>query len=76
MLATLRMLGRNCTFDDAMEATFISTSALRSFFLAFVEYYATTVASRVIETPTSADAIAECVSGYAAAGFPSCIGSV
>ena len=76
VLAALRVLGRNCTFDDAEEATFISSSALRSFFLQFVKHYAITVAPRLLETPTSAEAIAECVAGYAAAGFPAFVGSV
>ena len=76
MLVAFRMLGRNCTFDDGAEATFIGTTALRTFFISFVDFYANKIAPNVIEVPKSAAAIAECVSGYEAAGFPGFLGSV
>ena len=76
VLVALRMLGRNCTFDDGQEATAISSDVLRKFFLDFVDYYANTVGPNVIEVPRTPKAIEECIAGYEASGFPGFIGSV
>ena len=76
LLVALRMLGRNFTFDDGAEATSISADVLRKFFLTFVDFYANQVGPNVIEVPRTPEAIADCLSGYAASGLPGFIGSV
>jgi hypothetical protein len=49
---------------------------LRSFFIAFVDFYANKVAPNVIEVPKTQAAIDECVAGYKASGFLGFVGSV
>lgn len=76
LLVTLRVLARNCTFDDGSEATAISCDVLRKFFITFVDFYANEIGPNLIEVPRTAEAIEECLSGYATSGFPGFVGSV
>ena len=79
MLGSLRILARNWTFDDVLEATGISRQVHQAFFARFVKYYAKEIAPLVITMPdpNDDDACSNNSLEYKAAGFTSlCVGSI
>lgn len=76
ILAVLRMLGRNSTFDCMQEATLIDKETLRSFFIKFVKNYASLIAPNVISCPQSEKELRDCEHEYKMAGFPGFVGSM
>ena len=75
LLGSLRILTRNWTFDDLLEATFISERTHRKFFIAFVDWMANNVYPLYVKLPT-ADELDRNGAEYTAAGVPGTVASV
>jgi hypothetical protein len=75
VLGALRYLGRGFTFDDIEEATCIGEETHRRFFHAFVVWGSTVLFDEHVYGPRTNEEVASCISEYAQAGFPGCIGS-
>lgn len=75
-LGGLRYLGRNCTFDDLEEHTFISLSTHYRFFEKFIEYGSTTLYEKYVTSPADKEDFASVGHEYNQAGFHGAIGSM
>ena len=76
MLAAFRYLGRNVTFDCLSEVTGIPESTLNSFFKDFIEVLSREYYPFWVKIPIDEEEINQLCEGYAANGFPGCIGSI
>lgn len=74
-LASLRYLGRKCTFDDLEELTFISERTIRRFFQQFITFGGTQLYKELVVAPSSPEEVASHTREMAIAGFPGCAGS-
>lgn len=75
LLGSLRILTRNWTFDDLLEATFISERTHRKFFVIFVEWMSTCVFPLYVKLPT-VEELNRNGAEYTAAGVPGTAASV
>jgi len=75
LLGSLRILTRNWTFDDLLEATFISERTHRKFLIAFVDWMANNVYPLYVKLPT-AEELDRNGAEYTAAGVPGTVASV
>ena len=71
----LLYLGRDWTFDDIEESTFIDKDVQRVFFHKFVEFGATKLYRKYVSAPSTLDELRDCESENRSAGFVGCIGS-
>lgn len=76
LLASLRFLGRNVTFDDMAESTLISETTLRTFFVdAFIPGMMSKFVPQHLPDFTMTE-LTEALESYERVGFPGCIGSL
>jgi hypothetical protein len=75
VLASLRILARNCTYDCCQESTFVSAPRIRAFFYKFVTWFSETIFPEYVKMPT-VDEIKRNGAEYIVAGIPGTIGSV
>jgi len=75
VLAALRVLGRNSTFDDVAEFTNISEDRLRVFHRKFIRFGREVLYPMFVKWPATMQDLVECEKPYRLAGFPGAIGS-
>lgn len=75
ILASLRILARNWTYDCCMEATYCSDTVIRKFFSLFVKWFADKIFPLFVKMPTLEEVESNGVE-YARAGIPATIGSI
>jgi hypothetical protein len=69
-LASLRYLGRKCTFDDLEEFTFISERTIERFFQQFIVFGGTRLYKEFVVAPSTPEEVATHTREMSAAGFP------
>ena len=77
VLAALRILTRNWTFDDVDEATDISRQVHEAFFIKFVKFYGEVVLPTLVKMPEpTAEAVRGNSNEFNEAGVPNALGSM
>ena len=75
VLGVLRVLGPGACFDDCQEATLISKETHRVFFHAFCRKLSRKCYAMYCHGPETEADLESCMSEYASAGFPGCLGT-
>ena len=74
-LGVLKKLGRECSFDDLEEITFISEKTHRTFFKSFIKYGSTVLFDEYVISPETKEDAGNHIQEFIVAGYPGAVGS-